>query len=111
MDWVHHLSHHQVRDEAQDLSGLALLRVAEDGAVTFRCVEWGLCQWVVLVPQLNLVLYGPGWRSTRTWDIHDRADEAIVYTSWSLSLGARNMAANEGCDAISRIFLRFYRSP
>lgn len=40
MDWVHHLSHHQGRDEAPDLSGLALLRAARDGAVTFRCVEF-----------------------------------------------------------------------
>jgi hypothetical protein len=40
MDWVHHLFPHQGRDEAPDLSGLALLRAARDGAVTFRCVEF-----------------------------------------------------------------------
>ena len=40
MDWVHHLSRHQGWDEAPDLSGLALLRGAQDGTVTFRCVEF-----------------------------------------------------------------------
>lgn len=40
MDWVHHLSRHQGWDEAPDLSGLALLRGAREGTVTFRCVEF-----------------------------------------------------------------------
>jgi len=43
MDWVHHLSRHQGWDEAPDLSGLALLRGAQDGTVTFRCVEFRTC--------------------------------------------------------------------
>ncbi|NMP23715.1 transglutaminase domain-containing protein [Sulfobacillus harzensis] len=40
MDWVHHLSHHQGWNEAPDLSGLGLLRGAQEGSVTFRCVEF-----------------------------------------------------------------------
>lgn len=40
MDFVHHLSKHQGRDEAPDLSGLAIVHAARAGEVTFRCVEF-----------------------------------------------------------------------
>ena len=40
MHYVHGLSAHQGWQEAPDLSGLTLLAMAQDGRVTFRCVEF-----------------------------------------------------------------------
>ena len=40
MHYVHGLSPHQGWQEAPDLSGLTLLAMAQDGRVTFRCVEF-----------------------------------------------------------------------